>query len=275
MWPAAPRPPEKLLTLGAAALLDAVEAEDSRTEGEESPFAVTVLVRTPETLSLPGWEAAAWLCEEAERVGACRTGVATREEDSLLPVEDEELLRVAVLDRVTGVDVLLTVEEELLRVAELLRVWLEGVEAFVEVDDELLRVAELLRVWLEGVEALVEVDDELLRVAELLRVWLEGVEALVEVDDELLRVAEEDLVAELLLEDEELEDERLTEDDEELPEEELRVVPEVVLLEDPPEVRVCASMMAGVRNTAVASTDASNVLPIVFISLSFIKFILL
>ena len=251
MWPAAPRPPEKLLTLGAAALLDAVEAEDSRTEGEESPFAVTVLVRTPETLSLPGWEAAAWLCEEAERVGACRTGVATREEDSLLPVEDEELLRVAVLDRVTGVDVLLTVEEELLRVAELLRVWLEGVEAFVEVDDELLRVAELLRVWLEGVEALVEVDDE------------------------LLRVAEEDLVAELLLEDEELEDERLTEDDEELPEEELRVVPEVVLLEDPPEVRVCASMMAGVRNTAVASTDASNVLPIVFISLSFIKFILL
>ena len=227
MWPAAPRPPEKLLTLGAAALLDAVEAEDSRTEGEESPFAVTVLVRTPETLSLPGWEAAAWLCEEAERVGACRTGVATREEDSLLPVEDEELLRVAVLDRVTGVDVLLTVEEELLRVAE------------------------------------------------LLRVWLEGVEALVEVDDELLRVAEEDLVAELLLEDEELEDERLTEDDEELPEEELRVVPEVVLLEDPPEVRVCASMMAGVRNTAVASTDASNVLPIVFISLSFIKFILL
>ena len=88
-------------------------------------------------------------------------------------------------------------------------------------------------------------------------------------------MAEEDLVAELLLEDEELEDERLTEDDEELPEEELRVVPKVVLLEDPPEVRVCASMMAGVKNTAVASTDASNVLPIVFISLSFIKFILL
>ncbi|MBR1870122.1 MAG: hypothetical protein IJ799_08695, partial [Bacteroidales bacterium] len=82
----------------------------------------------------------------------------------------------------------------------------------------------------------------LLRVAELLRVCVEGDEDLTDELPVLLRVAELDLVAELFEEEDELEDERTDEEDEEL-----RVVPDVVLLEDPREVRVCASMRAGVR----------------------------
>lgn len=143
MWPADPRPPEKLLTLGDSALVPEVAAEDSRTDAEERPFAVTVLVLTPDTLSVPDWPEATWLCEEEERVGACLRGVATRE--GWLCVEDEEL-RVAELDRVTGVDVRFAAEEEeLLRVAELLRVCDEE-EELAEVDGLVLLVAELLRV---------------------------------------------------------------------------------------------------------------------------------
>ena len=143
MWPADPRPPEKLLTLGDSALVPEVAAEDSRTDAEERPFAVTVLVLTPDTLSVPDWPEATWLCEEEEeRVGACLRGVATRE--GWLCVEDEEL-RVAEPDRVTGVEVRFTVEDELLRVAELLRVCDEE-EGAAEEDEPVLLVAELLLV---------------------------------------------------------------------------------------------------------------------------------
>lgn len=129
--------------MGDSALVPEVAAEDSRTDAEERPFAVTVLVLTPDTLSVPDWPEAAWLCEEEERVGACLRGVATRE--GWLCVEDEEL-RVAELDRVTGVDVRFAAEEEeLLRVAELLRVCDEE-EELVEGDGLVLLVAELLRV---------------------------------------------------------------------------------------------------------------------------------
>ena len=138
-WPAA----EKLLTLGDSALVPEVAAEDSRTDAEERPFAVTVLVLTPDTLSVPDWPEATWLCEEEEeRVGACLRGVATRE--GWLCVEDEEL-RVAEPDRVTGVEVRFTVEDELLRVAELLRVCDEE-EGAAEEDEPVLLVAELLLV---------------------------------------------------------------------------------------------------------------------------------